>query len=462
MATIESPPNSVWPNGLQTDSEGYVNFYPLGTNKIDISTITWPEGTEVKAPFVYQDDKLVGFIDTKALDIDNNNTTIDINYTHFDADLDSIMENTLTINAPANAVVNVKYGAVDKVLTEKIEKLIGKGKCEVKFDKDNNKANIVFALDITQAQIAEVGFSLIHVLPSNLITDVEWTTEWADGLPTTYTRLEYLEAVTSGHDIKVEVPVIDSHTGLYAKWSQSAPADRMTISRGWGDWRIYPPTWKGADFVFIGGSNLANRVVYLPTGFIANKVYTGSMNLFDDGTHYLDGVAIAIINNPIAKYPIRDIHIFSYHLDNTNLSRDYGFVGRIYEAKITQANTLINHFIPTLDSTGTPCMFDLVSRQPFYNSGTGDFLYPTDAAPAMSAGLDEKFYAKLTEHGIRRLYHVPTGCTMTKDEYAAANGFKELVEPPMPLEGYWMPVWRETEIQLICDWVETEPPTEEI
>ena len=117
--------------------------------------------------------------------------------------------------------------------------------------------------------------------------------------------------------------------------------------------------------------------------------------------------------------------------------------------------------VPALDPTGTPCMYDTVSRKPFYNSGTGDFLYPTNEAPAAVIDLDAKFYAKLTEHGVRRLYHVPKGYTGSMDEYAAKNGFKELVEPPMPQEGYWAPQWRETDTQLICEWVETEPPTEE-
>lgn len=135
---------------------------------------------------------------------------------------------------------------------------------------------------------------------------------------------------------------------------------------------------------------------------------------------------------------------------------------RVYSAKIIYKGQLQCNYIPALNDTGTPGMYDTVNKVFKTNAGTGDFLYPTDAAPAMSAGLDETFYAKLTEHGVRRLYHVPKGCTMTKDEYAAANGFKELVEPPMPLEGYWMPEWRETETQLICDWVKTEPPTEEV
>lgn len=124
---------------------------------------------------------------------------------------------------------------------------------------------------------------------------------------------------------------------------------------------------------------------------------------------------------------------------------------------MTEGEATIRNYVPALDPTGAPCMYDTVSRKTFYNSGTGDFIYPTDAAPAVSADLDEKFYAKLTEHGVRRLYHVPHGYTGSKDQYATENGYKELVEPPMPLEGYWTPEWRETETQLILEWVEAEP-----
>ena len=99
MTTIQSPPNSVWPNGLQTDSEGYVNFYPLGTNKVDISTITWPKGDKLVSPFVYQDDKLVGFVDTKALTMDTQ-TTIYLPYEHIEAEFSAIDKGKLQIHAP--------------------------------------------------------------------------------------------------------------------------------------------------------------------------------------------------------------------------------------------------------------------------------------------------------------------------------------------------------------------------
>lgn len=103
MATIIDPPNSIWPNGLKVDSEGYVTFYPLGTNKVDITTITWPDGDTLISPFVFQDDELVGFVDTKALIVSGSATTT-MNYSHIEANFASISEGKLTVNAP-NATV---------------------------------------------------------------------------------------------------------------------------------------------------------------------------------------------------------------------------------------------------------------------------------------------------------------------------------------------------------------------
>lgn len=98
-----NPPNSIWPNGLKRDGEGYVTFYPTGTNKVDISTITWPEGDKLVSPFVYQNNELVGFVDTKALTVSGSATTT-MNYSHIEADFASISEGKLTVNAP-NATV---------------------------------------------------------------------------------------------------------------------------------------------------------------------------------------------------------------------------------------------------------------------------------------------------------------------------------------------------------------------
>lgn len=49
---------------------------------------------------------------------------------------------------------------------------------------------------------------------------------------------------------------------------------------------------------------------------------------------------------------------------------------RLYRFSIKNANEeLIMNLLPYLDTNGTPCMYDTVSKTPFYNQGTGEFLY---------------------------------------------------------------------------------------
>lgn len=48
---------------------------------------------------------------------------------------------------------------------------------------------------------------------------------------------------------------------------------------------------------------------------------------------------------------------------------------RIYNLKIAIDGALVRNFIPALDPTGTPCMYDMVTKTPFYNQGTGTFSY---------------------------------------------------------------------------------------
>lgn len=51
------------------------------------------------------------------------------------------------------------------------------------------------------------------------------------------------------------------------------------------------------------------------------------------------------------------------------------FPGRIYSCKHYSGDELIQDFQPCLDANGVPCMFDFVSRNSFYNAGTGSFTW---------------------------------------------------------------------------------------
>ena len=48
---------------------------------------------------------------------------------------------------------------------------------------------------------------------------------------------------------------------------------------------------------------------------------------------------------------------------------------RIYDYKIYSNGVLVQHLIPSLDQSGTPCMYDAVSKTTLYNRGTGQFIY---------------------------------------------------------------------------------------
>ena len=93
--------NSIWPNGMKVDSDGHAVFYPLGTNKVDVPTNSpqWPKGDKLVSPFVYQDDKLVGFCDTKAM-VGVDGSTIIMPYEHIEVDFSSIEKDSIQIHAP--------------------------------------------------------------------------------------------------------------------------------------------------------------------------------------------------------------------------------------------------------------------------------------------------------------------------------------------------------------------------
>ena len=48
---------------------------------------------------------------------------------------------------------------------------------------------------------------------------------------------------------------------------------------------------------------------------------------------------------------------------------------RFYYCKIYDEDTLVRDYIPVIDSNSRPCLFDKVSRECYYNQGTGEFLY---------------------------------------------------------------------------------------
>lgn len=59
----------------------------------------------------------------------------------------------------------------------------------------------------------------------------------------------------------------------------------------------------------------------------------------------------------------------------SDIAAERYITGRIYYFRLYNNNNLICDFIPALDWDMTPCMYDRVSGQLFYNRGTGSFTY---------------------------------------------------------------------------------------
>lgn len=105
----------------------------------------------------------------------------------------------------------------------------------------------------------------------------------------------------------------------------------------------------------------------------------------------------------------------------------FSFFGRIFEAKMSQQHTLVLDFIPVLDPSGEPCMYDTVTGQPFRNNGTGQFIAGFTMSQAEDLGslipanttltVSFPWEASLVQHNSRVEYSLKQardkGCTIS-------------------------------------------------
>lgn len=187
-------------------------------------------------------------------------------------------------------------------------------------------------------------------------------------LPAGYIELEYLESTGTQYIDTGIVP--DNLTGL---------------------WEFSSKRVVGEDYVSSGARNNQTRFY----GYCSsrspevsygrgNYVHTGyNISLWDDYVDYkhnyrnsreITANSHVLASNIITISGITsNIMMFGYSSGSTaNVVRCRS---RIKCLKLTQGQKLVRNFIPALDPTGRPCMFDTVTQQPFYNKGTGEFLW---------------------------------------------------------------------------------------
>lgn len=193
-----------------------------------------------------------------------------------------------------------------------------------------------------------------------------------------------------------------------------------------------------------------------------NTAYNVALNFKNSQQAQIDGNIVGEFDCSSLNNPCENSLKIGAFVTNTSWGNPYpayNLNGKIWEAKISKGSDIIRDFIPCLDQSGAPCFYDLVTQKPFYNSGTGDFVYPVDSTNyTLRQVLPE--WGQLTEYGLRRLYHAPAGWRGELIDYALENGFKRIVETEQPADGHWTPQWTETYDKIVLEWIETEPPTD--
>lgn len=282
------------------------------------------------------------------------------------------------------------------------------------------------------------------------------------GLPTGYTRLDYIESTGTQY--------ID--TGVFPKGSYTVRVS--VLSRVWdgyndsnpvffsfenAKWYFYSMDWQGI-YGTAGQRGYGSQRYSLayPPMHELNVRYD---IVCDKNKTIRNGVELGSIGGTFVYEDFEFSRISILLLNRTDV-KTQPTSKVLYNFSIEDNGNPVVNYIPALNPEGQPGLYDTVAKVFKTNIGTGDFLYPGQENEATTYSLRRpRMYAKLSEHGLRRLYHVPKGYNGGKEEYAEENGFKILVETPMPEDGYWAPVWHEREDCIELEWVETEPPMEE-
>lgn len=199
----------------------------------------------------------------------------------------------------------------------------------------------------------------------------------ADKLPAGYTRVEFLESTGTQRITTDIIPsASDEYELVYAQKVLNDDAARACF----GGANLPNIRWQygergslHADFCWMW----AGVVGYAVGGYLTKGQKRTLRLTAEEAT--LDGTAMRLgASSPCPDTSsIRPIHIFGSGASFTNC--------KVWLFRYKNGNAQAE-FLPALDPTGAPCMFDLVSKQAFKNDGTGQFIAGMTLAQAAQLG----------------------------------------------------------------------------
>ena len=231
-------------------------------------------------------------------------------------------------------------------------------------------------------------------------------------LPAGYTKCVYLQS-DGTQWIDTEV-IPDADTGVYLKAQHLNYGDFTPF----GSWEnssayFYPPRFNTSSKAGIYSFGTTyQHAFYYDKG--DDLIFTSTMNLYNDRTVNFwsdDTNWFGIIPVNFTMTFTRSLWLFSYNMDNATINATYGkFGGRIFRAKITHGDYLVHDFVPCLDTDNRPCMYDLVTQEPYYNQSSGvEFTYCVEHQ--LPSDFIKLKYLESTGTQIIKTGYVPTDTT---------------------------------------------------
>ena len=173
-----------------------------------------------------------------------------------------------------------------------------------------------------------------------------------------YIEVEYLESTGTQYIDTGIIPKTNTKFILDAKYVKTKNDEDFGVNDN--NKRFHIGIYRGY-FHFGVGSVWKNVMPYDTERHVFYLDAYGNIKI-DDNNYSTGSQLLSNIN--------LSIYLFSLHgLNGRNV------YSKLYSSKIYDGDTLIRDYIPVIDPSERPCLFDKVGKECYYNQGTGEFLY---------------------------------------------------------------------------------------
>lgn len=273
--------------------------------------------------------------------------------------------------------VNILYTLTVKnylpisLFTQAMDRLVGENNYIITFNEDTQKYEVECYVDY------EASASFLNKRLANESVELEITP-----LPMDYFAADFLEStgeqyialpdIQTGEDFGIDYTFLNTSGQNWALNLQTG---------GEAHYRIDVRSFSGGEFGIHWGEYSNNKWLNVGEGSESCRVvanYKNNKRLVVEGLQTYE-YALKTPNTVKNGFYLFAMTLYTaegvmYKGDNVRIKIKH-FAASKWTADVV-------HLVPALDNTGTPCMFDLVTRQPFYNTGTGSFIVGMDMKQA--------------------------------------------------------------------------------